>query len=143
MSAKGLEVIDRTVQDTHEWVNELTERLDWRHHKDALRLLRAVLHGVRDHLHVNELAQFSAQMPILLRGMLFEGWQPKKTPVRERHAVQFIERVEALVGHDLEYRGPQDISTVFVLLNHRLSRGEIEDVRASLPAELKEMWPAP
>jgi len=143
MSAKGLQVIDRTVQDTHEWVNELAERLDWHHHKDALRLLRVVLHGVRDHLMVNELAQLSAQLPLLIRGMMFEGWQPAKTPVKERHAAQFIGHIEEMIGHDLEYRGPEDISTVFVLLNHRLTRGEVNDVRANLPAEIRALWPEP
>ncbi|WP_156477437.1 hypothetical protein [Falsihalocynthiibacter arcticus] len=29
MSAQGLEVIDHTVQLTHEWINELRDRLAW------------------------------------------------------------------------------------------------------------------
>ena len=44
MSAKGLEVIDSTVKKTHEWINELRERLDWTSDRDALRLMRVTLH---------------------------------------------------------------------------------------------------
>jgi len=143
MSSKGLEVFDRTVQESHAWVNELAERLDWVSHRDALRILRSVLHLVRDHLPNNEIAQFSAQLPILIRGMFFEGWQPKKTPIDAPLATQFIAEIERQVGEVLDYRGPEDIVTVLKLINARISRGEVEDVRANLPAELRAFWPAP
>lgn len=141
MSAQGLEVIDHTVQLTHEWVNELAERLDWTSHRDALRLLRVTLTSIRDHLGTEEMAQFSAQLPLLIRGMFFEGWRPAKTPVRERDRASFVLRIEEMVGEVMEYRGPEDISTVFKVLNARISRGEVEDVRACLPAAIRGLWP--
>lgn len=143
MSSKGLGVFDRTVQESHEWVNELTERLDWTSHRDALRLLRTVFHLIRDHLEAYEIAQFSAQLPILLRGMYFEAWQPTKTPLKALHVAQFIEIVEEQVGDVQEYRGPEDIRTAFKLINARISRGEVMDVRANLPLELRDFWPEP
>lgn len=143
MSAQGLEVIDHTVHITHEWINELAARLDWSSRHNALRLLRTTLRIVRDHLLTDELAQFSAQLPLLVRGMLFEGWVPKRTPVRERSAEQFIREIEGQIGDTEEYRGSEDIKHVFELLNARLSVGEIEDVRACLPTEIRSFWPAP
>jgi len=142
MSAQGLQVIDHTVQLTHEWINELTDRLDWTHQKDALRLMRVVLHQVRDHLQPDELAQFSAQLPLLIRGMLFEGWVPKRTPVRQRDAETFVTEVEELVGSVQDYRGVEDIQAVFKLLNARISRGETDDIRANLPGHIRDLWPA-
>ncbi len=143
MSKKGLEVFDRTVQESHEWVNELAERLDWASHRDALRMMRSVLHLIRDHLPNDESAQFSAQLPILIRGMYFEGWQPKNTPIKARRADQFIATIEGEVGNVLDYRGPEDITAVFKLINARISRGEVADVRANLSVELQNLWPAP
>lgn len=72
MSATGLEVLDRTWQKTHEWINELRERLGWSSDRDTLRLLRVTLQQIRDRIHVNETAQLSAQLPILIRGMFFK-----------------------------------------------------------------------
>jgi hypothetical protein len=46
-----------TVHTTHEWINELAGRFV---DEAALRLLRTVLHHVRDHSLIDELAQFSA-----------------------------------------------------------------------------------
>lgn len=143
MAAQGLTVIDHTNQVTHEWINELTERLDWTHQKDALRLLRFTLQRIRDHLMLDECAQFSAQLPILIRGMFFEGWVPKRTPLKERHANQFFAAIEEHVAEMSEYRGHEDIQSVFKLLNAHISRGEIEDIRAALPGEIRSYWPEP
>lgn len=90
MSAQGLEVIDHTVQLTHEWINELRERLDWFSSQDALRLLRVTLQQIRDHISHEEVAQLSAQMPLLIRGMFFEGWRPSHTPVKDRAGAVFF-----------------------------------------------------
>lgn len=140
---RTIHVFERTVHEAHDWVNELSGRLGWTSERDVLRLLRTVLCNIRDHLPVNEMAQFSAQLPIMLRGMYFEGWQPKKTPVRERHAADFIAAIEGEVADVLDYSGIQDIKAVFNVINARISRGEVEDVRANLPVELKDIWPAP
>ncbi|MBE9476850.1 MAG: DUF2267 domain-containing protein [Proteobacteria bacterium] len=143
MTAKGLEAIDHTVQLTHEWINELTDRLDWSSQRDALRLLRVTLHQIRDHLLVDEVAQFAAQLPLLIRGMFFEGWVPKNTPIKQRHVKDFISDIEQHVGSVADYRGYEDIQKVFKLINARISRGEISDILASLPEEIRSLWPDP
>ena len=143
MTGQGLEVIDHSVQVTHAWINELAGRLDWSSKRNALRLLRVTLQRVRDHLPGDELAQFSAQVPLFVRGFLFEGWAPKRTLFEERTGREFVAKVDQLMADSSEYRGVEDITCVFDLLNARLSAGEIEDVRACLPHDLRVLWPAP
>lgn len=138
-----IHVFERTTHEAHEWVNDLAGRTGWTNEREVLRLLRTVLAKVRDHLPVNEMAQFSAQLPIILRGMFYEGWQPKVTPVHERHAPQFVAAIEEKVGDVIAYRGVTDIKAVFNVINAHVSRGEVEDVRACLPQELRDLWPAP
>lgn len=141
MSAKGLEVIDHTVQETHVWINETRDRLGWTEHRDAMRFLRVVLRTLRDHLPVQEMAQFSAQLPLLIRGMFFEYWQPHQTPIKDKSAAGFIAAIEADVGLVAEYRGIEDITTVLRVLCHRISEGEIADVLANLSPEIVALWP--
>lgn len=141
MSSQGLEAIDHTVHLTYEWINELTERLGWTSKRSALRLMRAVLRQIRDRLSDDELAQFSAQFPLLVRGMLFEGWVPKKTPIKERSIDILAEQVDEAMGDDSEYRGIEDIRYVFDLLNNRISPGEVKDIRACLPEHIRALWP--
>lgn len=140
MSTQGLEVIDQTVHLTHEWINELSERVGYNSKRSTLRLLRTVLHLLRDRLPGDEMAQFSAQLPLLVRGIMFEGWQPKRTPDT---ALQFETQVTAAMASTSEFRGPDDARYVFDLLNDRISRGEVEDMRACLPTDMRAYWQAP
>ena len=141
MSKQGLEVIDHTVQLTHEWINELADRLDWSNHRGAFHLLRATLTNLRDLLGHNEAAQLSAQLPILIRGVFYEGWRPSETPKKDRSKDAFIARIDADIREFPEYRGEEDIYVVFALLNARISEGEIQDVRTSLPSSIRDIWP--
>lgn len=141
MSAQGLEVIDHTVQLTHEWINELRDRLEWYSSRDALRLMRVTLAQIRDQISHEELAQFSAQMPLLVRGMLFEGWSPAHTPVKDRSADVFLAMIEDKLSDVQEWRGREDITAVFEMLNARISAGEIADVKANLPKHIRALWP--
>jgi uncharacterized protein (DUF2267 family) len=143
MSTKGLEVIDHSAQTAHEWVSELAGRLDYVSRPSAMRLLRTTLRLVRDHLLIDELAQFAAQLPLLIRGMFFEGWVPKRTPIRDRSAEGFLRAIEDQMGDAEDYRGAEDVKYVFELLNAHLTAGEIEDVRSSLPPKIRAFWPKP
>lgn len=138
MTAQELEVIDYSMHLAHEWINELAGQLNWSSKRGALRLMRVTLHRIRDHLLVDEIAQLSAQLPVL-----FEGWVPKHTPVKERHDHDFIAFIDGQMEGSDEYRGREDIKCVFDLLNARLSRGEIEDIRAALSGDLRQLWTAP
>ena len=141
MSAQGLEVIDHTVQLTHEWINELAGMLGWDDHKQVLMLLRSTLTTLRDLLGHDEAAQLSAQLPILLRGIYYEGWHPSKTPIKMRSKDKFIERISDKLQDDLDYSGEADISRVLQLLETRISKGEIDDVKQGLPAHIRAIWP--
>jgi uncharacterized protein (DUF2267 family) len=141
MSATGLEVFDTTVQKTNAWLHDLMHELGWHDRHTAYRALRATLHALRDRLTVEELAQFGAQLPMLIRGFYYEGWDPSGKPLRERHREQFLARIQQ------EYRGDESIEpervacAVFAVLARRVTDGEIEDVKHILPAEIRDLWP--
>ena len=141
MSAQGLEVIDHTVQLTHEWIVDLRDRLDWTSSRDVLRLLRVTLAQVRDHLGHNEVAQLSAQLPLLIRGMFFEGWQPAHTPVRDRALDHFIAAIAAQVDDVRDWRGVEDVEVVFAMLGTKITHGEMADIKAGLPTAIRQLWP--
>jgi uncharacterized protein (DUF2267 family) len=140
MSAHGLEVLDETVQQTYRWINELDRSLGWGDRQRSLRLLRAVLHAVRDCLPVVENAQLAAQMPALLRGLYFEQWRPGHLE-RPRWTVgRFLQRVEEAFPNDPLSDPAQAASTVFAFLSLKISTGEIEDVVACLPQQIRDLW---
>ena len=141
MSATGLDVFDTTLHKTHTWLNELMEIMGSDDKHEAYLALRAVLHALRDRLTVEEVAQLGAQLPMLIRGFYYEGWDPTAKPAQERHREQFLARVEQpfLRATPVD---PEPIAiAVFRLLSRRISEGEIEDVRHVLPADIRDLWP--
>ena len=143
MSAPGLEGLDHTVHVTHAWINDLDERLGWENQARTYRLLRAVLHALRDRLQVNEAADLAAQLPSLLRGVYYEQWRPAKTPLKNRSKAGFIATVEDSFKIDPLEKPAQAIMTVFDLLSEKITGGEVDDVRHALPEDLRNLWPEP
>jgi uncharacterized protein (DUF2267 family) len=141
MSAIGLEGIDQAVQQTHIWINEVESRLGWDSKPRAYRLLRAVLHALRDHLQVNEAADLGAQLPLLIRGLYYEQWQPAKTPLKERDLKSFLDRIDAAFNPDPIEDTAQAASAVLALLSDKVSAGEIDDVQNALPKAIRVLWP--
>jgi uncharacterized protein (DUF2267 family) len=141
MSATGLEVFDTTVHKTNAWLNELLQELGWQDRHGAYSAMRATLHALRDRLTVDEVAQLGAQLPMLMRGFYYEGWDPSDKPLRERHRAQFLDRIERELSGGDRIEPERIARAVFAFLARRVSEGEIEDVRQVLPAEMRDLWP--
>jgi uncharacterized protein (DUF2267 family) len=140
MSAQGLEGIDHAVQQAHIWINELDDRLGWGNRPRAYRLLKAVLHALRDHLNVNEAADLGAQLPTLIRGVYYDQWRPARTPVKDRHLAGFLAAIDRSFRPDPLDDAATAVAAVFDLLANHVSAGEIADVKRSLPAEIRALW---
>ena len=141
MSVTGLEVFDKTVQTTNSWLKEIAEIAGLDRRK-AYRVLAAVLHVLRDRLTVDEVAQLGAQLPILVRGLYYDQWHhPSGKPERLRHREEFLAAVAAELD-DIGPINPENATrTVFSVLERHIAPGEIEDVKATLPAHIRELWP--
>lgn len=126
-------------QQARQWVDELAEDLNWDVRR-AYHLLRSVMQALRDWLSPEEMADLSAQLPILVRGIYFEGWKPSAT-VGERKKNAFIMRIESDFSHDLE-NPDVAVAAVFRLLDRHISHGEIAQVRNSMKKSLRELWPS-
>jgi uncharacterized protein (DUF2267 family) len=145
MTTTGLDVFDKAVQKTNLWLKELRQILmesDLRLYdlRRTFGALDAVLRALRDRLMVGEAFDLGAQLPMILRGFYFDGWDPRQPPSRERSLEEFLERVRARLT-DAEAPAERLVRGVFSLLARRVSEGEIEDVRGRLPAPLRELWP--
>jgi uncharacterized protein (DUF2267 family) len=101
------------------------------------------LHELRDRLTIQEVAQLAAQLPMLVRGFYYEGWNPTGKPEKERSEEQFLAHI-ARHFQDDDAVDPELVArAVFTLLEKHVSEGEIEDVRQVLPSSLRRLWPPP
>jgi uncharacterized protein (DUF2267 family) len=136
MSTAQLDVLDRTVERANVWINEVAAELE-SDRCEAYRVLCAFLHTLRDRLPADQNVRLAAQLPLLLRGIYFESWQPNRTPLHYRDPIEFVERVrrEARLVSDTEAWFA--VQAVAVVLRRHVSAGEIDDVVRTLPGSLK------
>lgn len=133
---------DQVIDKGNVWTHELGDELGWTDEHAVLGALRAVLHAVRDRLPFDEAAQLAAQMPLLIKGLYVDGWDPSATPAKARTREAFLALVRRqLGGRAREADTEQIVRSVFKLLAAHVSQGEIHDVRGALPAELADLWP--
>lgn len=132
--------LSHAVQQTQEWLKELRDNGDLADEATAYSALRAVLHQLRDRLTPEEAVDLAAQLPLIIRGLYFEGWRPGRTPEKVRTRREFVDGVAAkLRPHTID--AERAVRDVLSLIAHHCDPGEIADVIAQLPGELKELWP--
>ncbi|MGW4967570.1 DUF2267 domain-containing protein [Nonomuraea sp. NPDC004186] len=127
--------IEHTVQTTNRWLANLADAIGTADRDFAQRVLKAWLHAVRDGLTVDSAAHLAAQLPDLLRGVYYAGWDPSRVPIR-RSREQFIEyfaRSARVALRDV----PQFAATVTEFLCGELSEASVTHVLDRLPRDVR------
>src|ERR1041385_2433335 len=81
MKLTGVDVFDATVERSTSWLQDLMRELNWSDRRESYIALRSVLHGLRDHLPIEQAVQFGNQLPMLIRGFYFENWNLQGRPL--------------------------------------------------------------
>lgn len=139
MSATGLDVFDKTIHATHIWLGEVMERLDI-DRQGAWKTLSVVLQALRDRLPVELAAHLGAQLPLLIRGVYYDQFDPVRAPGECRTPEEFTREIsERLAG--MAPVDPEDAArVVFALLAHHVSEGQVAKVRHALPRAIQILW---
>ena len=110
----------------------------------AGRIIRAVLHALRNRLSHEESFQLLAQLPMVLKGVYVDGWHFDKDFNRISHIDDFLDEVRkedgGLAGYDFgnNKKAAKAVSAVFKAMNYFISEGEMNDITDVLPVELKD-----
>jgi len=122
MAAASITSFNRTIEKTEIWITDLTRELGWDE-------------------PVQEAADLASQLPMLVRGFYYEGWSPSGKPLRERKREEFLAHVASAFRGDLRIDPEQVTRTVFKVIEMHVTSGEVEDVKANLPKEIRALWP--
>jgi uncharacterized protein (DUF2267 family) len=139
MQTTGISSLDSTIHKTNVWLKELGENLGSTDRHFAYLALRSVLNTLRDRLTVEETADLGAQLPVLVRGLYYDGWNPSGKPVKFDKD-DFITCVRNEFSPDSNIDPEIIAGSVFRLLDRHISGGEISDIKAILPKDLKKFW---
>lgn len=132
--------VEKYVEDAERWIDEVSVYLKTGDRKDrAWNALRGVLHAIRDRIPPEEVFQLSAQFPMLIRGLFFEGYNLNNKP-EKFHLEELKDRVEMALGPAVDYKGETAFKAVLLVLYDHVSEGEMKDIYATLPKDIRQLW---
>ena len=129
----SLYIINKSIHKTYEWLYDIADNCGWEDLTKPLACLRAVLHQLRDNLPLNESAHLSAQLPLFIKGIYFENWNPNITSLKERTEESFITSIGENLKKHPEIEVEEAIRGVFSTLVHKLPEEEIIKLCNILP----------
>jgi uncharacterized protein (DUF2267 family) len=130
---------DHAVEKADLWIREMMHELGTQDPRQAYHALGASLQTLRDRLPVDEAAQLGAQLPVLVRGLFFEGWHPASTPVHIRRPEDVIALFEQKSGDGHGIDAERALAGTFEVLRRHVSRGELESLAHVLPRSLADL----
>lgn len=142
MTQTGLDTFDRTLHQTHLWLNDVGK-------SDAVgpdtqrqyHALRAVLWALRDRLTVEEAFDLSSNLPLLIRGIYWENYRPSGKPEAYRTRAEFLKRVEASLEGAI-FMSPEGAArAVLGMIAKRVPEGQVQDMIRMLPDEVRTLFP--
>lgn len=85
--------LESSMQKTNLLLGNIEKDLGWEGHRhQSYEALRAVLQALRDRLPLDETINFAAQLPLVIKGVFFDGWQPQDVPIKMTRD-EFVERI--------------------------------------------------
>lgn len=141
MTNTGFDVFDSSIQKSLTWIDEIADELGHEKRQYGYTALRSVLHTLRDRLTVEEAVDLSAQLPLMLRGIFFDGWTPADVPVTIRERDEFLDYLKEQMGPEVTNIPPTDaLEAVLTVLRKHVSEGEMDDIFQMLPEDLQQLW---
>ncbi|MEU4554601.1 DUF2267 domain-containing protein [Micromonospora violae] len=125
-------LILKDIEDAYGWPKERRNQ--------SYAALRTVLHLLRDRLAVDESVEFAQQLPVLVRGIYFDGWAPSDVPIKLNRD-DFLYEVRQGFPYDAEGGAERVTQVVLDTLRRHVTQGEWEDVKDTMPKDLAKMMP--
>lgn len=125
-----------------EIIDAVQDELGWESKDKTYQATKAVLQSIRDRLQIEEAIHLSANLPLIMKGMMMDGYTLKNKPERIRDLEGFLELVQ--VNYDASMRDiiePEDaVVVVLKVLNSRMGGGELTKVAANMPEPIKRLF---
>jgi uncharacterized protein (DUF2267 family) len=137
MSRTGVDSLDRSIEKTNAWLADVASSFGTDDRRLAYRVTRSWLHILRDRLPVPVAAHVAAQLPELLRGVFYEGWNPSKVPIkfgREEYVARFAR--DAQIHHSEVPGAGRNVTSA---MRKHISPGAINEALGVLPSDIRDL----
>jgi uncharacterized protein (DUF2267 family) len=126
---------------SHDWIRDVAEESGL-NQDAATQVLRAVLQSFRDDLTVEQNERLGPQMPVAIRELYFESWNPAHPEPAIRGAAPFLDRVRERAGDSIATQDPARLVRGTLLVLDRHMPALADKLKHLLSKEIRELWPS-
>jgi len=111
----------------------------------AARILRVVLHAIRDRIPPDDAIEFAQGLPMALKGVFIDGYDISKTPIRIRSREKFIDFIyskgEPTSAVDFPDRNAvaHALQGVFTVLQPNMDFGQVQQIKNLMNTDLVDL----
>ncbi|WP_440947335.1 DUF2267 domain-containing protein [Methanosarcina sp. T3] len=136
----GVSNLDSSIDLTNVWLKDIMDQLKFQNRIRAYQALRGTLHVLRDRLQVVEASHLASQLPLLIKGVYYDGWTPVDKPEKFKKE-EFARRVHEQLQFDPDLNPETVIRAVLRVMYRHMGEGELGDVKSNMPADIQEWFP--
>jgi uncharacterized protein (DUF2267 family) len=127
------------LEEASDWIDAVTSELGMSQKRSGYAALRATLHALRDSLDMEGAVQLGEGLPMLIRGLYYEGWASGKGLPHIHGVGDFLDSMRhALRGH-AELSDPEKPArATFAALVGRLPRDAADAIARGLPSDIHQ-----
>jgi uncharacterized protein (DUF2267 family) len=137
---------DTFAQDAHEYANQLAASFGHpQEQRRSLRIWRAVLHTIRDRMHLGEAMELMAPLPVIYRGIYAEQWNYSEKPPLSyssfEEMVNIVEEKQRKLGEEgfhWEKSTEELIAITLDSLRKFVPEAQFEHIMAQMPKDVQE-----
>lgn len=132
---------DQYGEKARDWVRELAAELSIPEEK-AYRIIRVVLHSLRNHIPIAESFHLIAQLPLIWKGIYVDGWKPSQEFNRLGDMADYIQSIrnedKGMAGYDFgnDTNAKKALLSVWKLMANHVSDQEMWHICNTLPEEI-------
>lgn len=136
----GLDIFDTTIEKTNKLLKGIEVEMGWEGRRNqTYSALRSVLHALRDRLPTSEALHFSAQLPLLVKGIYFDGWDPGITPIK-MNKTEFLNYIGNQFKFDVEDGLEAMTQKVLMKVFETIDPGEANKIIDALPKDITTIF---
>lgn len=138
---EDIKAVQKTLQTSSRYLKLMMDSGEFRNHSDAFAVLRASLKALRDRVEPGEAVHLGSQLPALLRGFYFEGWDYTGIQNKTRKVEGFLNEVKKhLHGHDyIDLHKTVPVAMKVIL--DEIDQGEAVQILHNMPKEIRDLYP--
>jgi uncharacterized protein (DUF2267 family) len=138
----GIRSLDSSLSTTLEWLSEIQEELGWTDKEMVYKATKAVLQAIRDRLPLEDTLNLTAELPIVMKGMVFDGYDLHDKPMKMRTIEEFFDHIQERYGsgqHNF-VNADEACRGVINVLSDKVGDGEMEKIIGNMPEDLRPLF---